>query len=263
LYYNNHIKMFRSLTLRSRPFTERFLGISNNNKLSSCDVIKSIDRRKFMRGVKEYHSSLSSAYVHKFCLDLVYDKLTPTSKILDIGTGTGFLTTCFAKLGGTVIGMEHVDELSKIAKQNIKECGCGNFVIYTQDYRKGLPNIKFDVINIGGSVETWDNNILKQLAPGGVLIASIGKGYSDQKFFKVTKKDNEGSGIRHMTNSCKQPLSTTNSCKQPLSTTNFCETTLEGDYKFDFITDEFAFAPLTDLKYQLSREYLFNPFNQK
>lgn len=61
--------------------------------------------------------------MHAYALELLNDKLKPGSKVLDIGSGSGYLCACFASMiapNGQVIGVEHIDELAKLSINNLR-----------------------------------------------------------------------------------------------------------------------------------------------
>lgn len=66
-------------------------------------------------------------YQHAFALDYLLDKLHPECKVLDVGSGSGYLTACFARAiaakGGSnnslVVGVEHQPDLVKKGIDNI------------------------------------------------------------------------------------------------------------------------------------------------
>lgn len=68
--------------------------------------------------------TISAPHMHAYALELLKDKLTEGSKVLDVGSGSGYLTACMAKMVGTtgkVIGIEHIPELVEISKRNIEK----------------------------------------------------------------------------------------------------------------------------------------------
>ena len=51
------------------------------------------------------------------------DNLFEGAKVLDVGSGSGYLSACFARLvgrAGKVIAVEHIPELCKLGKENVK-----------------------------------------------------------------------------------------------------------------------------------------------
>ena len=62
--------------------------------------------------------------MHAYALELLHDKLKQGSKVLDVGSGSGYLCACLASMIGSqgkVIGIEHIDELTKLSIKNLKE----------------------------------------------------------------------------------------------------------------------------------------------
>ena len=59
----------------------------------------------------------------KYALELLEDKLVPGAKVLDVGSGSGYLTACMAVMigpNGTAVGIEHISQLQDLAERNIK-----------------------------------------------------------------------------------------------------------------------------------------------
>lgn len=71
-----------------------------------------------------YGATISAPHMHSLTLDLLSDFLKPGMKVLDIGYGSGYLTTCFAELvgeTGVVYGIEFVPEIANLGKENIRK----------------------------------------------------------------------------------------------------------------------------------------------
>ncbi len=51
------------------------------------------------------------------------DHLVGKRRALDVGSGSGYLTVCMAKMmdGGFVYGLEHIEELNDLARKNIRK----------------------------------------------------------------------------------------------------------------------------------------------
>lgn len=61
--------------------------------------------------------------MHAYALEILKDQLVEGAKVLDVGSGTGYLTACFASMvggSGKTIGIEHIDELAKKSIKNIQ-----------------------------------------------------------------------------------------------------------------------------------------------
>jgi len=61
-----------------------------------------------------YNATISAPHMHAACLELLEDHLQPGMRALDVGSGTGYLTACFALMvgpEGRAVGVEHIPEL--------------------------------------------------------------------------------------------------------------------------------------------------------
>ena len=61
--------------------------------------------------------------MHGYALEVLKDKLVPGAKVLDVGSGSGYLCACFSVMVGStgkVVGVEHIDELAQKSIQNLK-----------------------------------------------------------------------------------------------------------------------------------------------
>ena len=97
-------------------------------------------------------------------------------RVLEVGTGTGFLTACFARLAAHVTSIDIYEELLGTASANIEDTGLGNVSLLQMDATESLPEGRFDVIAVTGSIEAFDPRFVAALAPGGRLFVVIGAG---------------------------------------------------------------------------------------
>ena len=98
-----------------------------------------------------------------------------TDKVLEIGTGSGFLTALLAHLGASVLSLELVPELVALAKSNLQKAGISNAEVRQGDGSQGAAaQGPFDVIILGGSVADVPHQLLDQLKVGGRLGAVVG-----------------------------------------------------------------------------------------
>lgn len=102
--------------------------------------------------------------------------IQPNDSVLEIGTGSGFLTACLAQLGGKVTSWEIRQGLSQTASERLESRGISNVELHTGDALSAThPENAYDVIAITGSLPTYDKSFEKCLKPGGRLYVVIGQ----------------------------------------------------------------------------------------
>lgn len=100
----------------------------------------------------------------------------PTDKVLEIGTGSGYMTALLARQAQRVISLEINPEIADMARANLQRAGIHNAEVRQVDGSKGTPaEAPFDVIVLGGSVAEVPQSLLNLLKVGGRLIAIVGE----------------------------------------------------------------------------------------
>ncbi len=118
------------------------------------------------------------------------EQLSPTegNKILDIGTGSGWTTALLCHIvgeGGSVIGLERVDELIKLGRKNLSQFSFSDHCnIKKAGENLGLPGEKFDRILVSASADEIPEELFLQLKIGGILVIPVRN--SIFKFKKVS-----------------------------------------------------------------------------
>jgi protein-L-isoaspartate(D-aspartate) O-methyltransferase len=98
-----------------------------------------------------------------------------TDKILEIGTGSGYVTALLAKLGGQIVSVERIKEFSQAATRRLAGHGLQNVQLHGADGAEGWPEqAPYDVILLTGSVPALSKSFQEQLAVGGRLLAVVG-----------------------------------------------------------------------------------------
>jgi protein-L-isoaspartate(D-aspartate) O-methyltransferase len=100
----------------------------------------------------------------------------PTDHVLEIGTGTGFLAACLARLTNSVTSIDIHDDFVTNARANLEDSGIGGVTLLTMDATRDLPDETYDAIAITGSIQTFDLRFVTALKPGGRLFVVIGDG---------------------------------------------------------------------------------------
>jgi protein-L-isoaspartate(D-aspartate) O-methyltransferase len=99
-----------------------------------------------------------------------------TDKILEIGTGSGYVTALLASLGGQVVTVERIGEFSLAASRRLAGHGIQNAQLHTGDGSEGWSaQMPYDVILLTGSVPALSESFKQQLAVGGRLLAVVGE----------------------------------------------------------------------------------------
>lgn len=98
-----------------------------------------------------------------------------TDKILEVGSGSGYLSALLAKKGGYVYSVEIVPELKAMAEKNLQAHGISNVKVELGDASHGWPeHAPYDVIVLTGSTPVLPEAFQKSLKTGGRLFAVVG-----------------------------------------------------------------------------------------
>jgi protein-L-isoaspartate(D-aspartate) O-methyltransferase len=100
--------------------------------------------------------------------------LRANDHVLEIGTGSGFLTACLAKLAGTVSSVDIHDDFVRDAARKLAGARIDNVELQTMDATLELPGDRYDAIAVTGSIETFDSRFVDALRPGGRLFVVVG-----------------------------------------------------------------------------------------
>ncbi len=96
-------------------------------------------------------------------------------RILEVGSGSGYLTALLAKKGGHVYSIEIVPELKMIAEKNLQAHGIVNVTLEEGDASHGWPGHgPYDVIVLTGSTPVLPEVFQRSLITGGRLFAVVG-----------------------------------------------------------------------------------------
>ena len=102
--------------------------------------------------------------------------LKKTDKVLEIGTGSGYMAALLAARSEHVVTVETRPELIEMAKQNFGRAGITNVTIERGDGAKGWAQRgPYDAIVVSGSLPAVPDVLLKQLRVGGKLAVVVGE----------------------------------------------------------------------------------------
>jgi len=131
-----------------------------------------------------YNQTISQPYIVAFMTDAA--QLDKTSRVLEIGTGSGYQTAILAELCKEVYTIEVVKPLGQAAKKKLGELEYKNIHIRIGDGYKGWPEkAPFDAIIVTAAPEEIPSILIEQLNEGGKLIIPVGK--FNQELMRITR----------------------------------------------------------------------------
>jgi len=97
-------------------------------------------------------------------------------KVLEVGTGSGYLTALLAHRAGHVVSVEIKPALAAFGRGNLERHGVDNVTLESGDAARGWPHhAPYNAIVLTGSTPVLPRAFLEQLAPGGRLFAVVGE----------------------------------------------------------------------------------------
>ena len=102
--------------------------------------------------------------------------LDPTDEVLEIGTGSGFVTACLGRLAREVLSLDLHADFTAAARARMAEAGVGgNVRLETGDAFHWNTERRFDAVCVTGAVDTIPSRFLEWLRPEGRLFVVRGR----------------------------------------------------------------------------------------
>ncbi len=114
--------------------------------------------------------------------------LEPSDSVLEIGTGSGFLTACLARLAGQVLTVEIFEDLVEAARSRLSAQKVRNLKFQTGDLFEMQFTEQYDAIAVTGSLPDYDDRMGEWLKPGGKLFVVVGEAPS-MRAQRITRVD--------------------------------------------------------------------------
>jgi protein-L-isoaspartate(D-aspartate) O-methyltransferase len=100
--------------------------------------------------------------------------LNGSEDVLEIGTGSGFVTACLATLARQVTSVDIYADFVADAGRKLAHAGIDNVALLQMDATRELPDGKFDAIAVTGSIQEFDPRLVEALNPHGRLFVIVG-----------------------------------------------------------------------------------------
>ena len=117
-------------------------------------------------------------------------EITPKSKVLEVGTGSGYQAAILAKLARRVYTIDRHRSLVMESRKLFERMGLHNITAIAGDGSYGLPEqAPFDRIVLTAAAEDPPGPLLAQLAIGGIMVLPVGQSDAVQTLLKVRRLD--------------------------------------------------------------------------
>jgi protein-L-isoaspartate(D-aspartate) O-methyltransferase len=143
--------------------------------------------------------TVSQPYIVALMLEIL--QLEPSSKVLEIGTGSGYQTAVLAAISDHVYSVERHPQLAHEAHETLLRLGFSSPVLSVGDGGEGLPEYApFDAIVVSAAAKQIPAPLFDQLREGGRMIIPVGP-HEAQELQLVRKR--EGKSLITMLEGCR------------------------------------------------------------
>jgi len=117
--------------------------------------------------------TISQPYIVALMLEALAVK--PGDRVLEVGTGSGYVTALLSELAGQVVSLERHAALADAARGLLERLGYVNVSVVAGDGSQGFPaRAPYDVILVSAATSELPRALLAQLAEGGRMIIPVG-----------------------------------------------------------------------------------------
>lgn len=117
--------------------------------------------------------TISQPYIVAIMLETL--RLSPADTVLEIGTGSGYVTALLAELAERVYSVERVPALAALAERTLRRLAYHNVRVVTGDGSLGLPeHAPYQAIIVSAAAPQVPNPLIEQLADGGRIVIPVG-----------------------------------------------------------------------------------------
>lgn len=187
---------------------------------SVSKAMRAVDRANYCLDASEayvdspqpigYEATISAPHMHAWCLELFTDMMKEGMTVLDVGSGSGYLTACMAHMlkeaypnnPGKVVGIDIIPELVLYAQKCTQDANPelmapkGPVSFQLADGWKGAPeHAPFDFIHVGAAAESMPQLLVDQLRAGGRMVIPVhSQPHSWDQYLELVEKPISGNG---------------------------------------------------------------------
>lgn len=142
-----------------------------------------------------HDQTISQPFIVAYMTELL--QIEKQHRVLEIGTGSGYQSAILAELSDHVYSVEIVPALAARAAQTLRELGYSAVSVKQRDGYRGWPDhAPYDRVIVTAAPPEVPDALVDELAPGGRLVAPVGRHPSLQRLVVITK-DRKGRMRQH------------------------------------------------------------------
>ncbi|HEV2885136.1 MAG TPA: protein-L-isoaspartate(D-aspartate) O-methyltransferase, partial [Pyrinomonadaceae bacterium] len=136
----------------------------------------------------DFNQTISQPYIVARMTELL--ELDKKSRVLEIGSGSGYQTAVLAQLASQVFAIERIGELARQAHARLRELGIYNATVKAFDGTLGWKaHGPYDAILVAAGGPVVPDPLVSQLQIGGRLVIPIGETRESQKLVRIIKTE--------------------------------------------------------------------------
>jgi protein-L-isoaspartate(D-aspartate) O-methyltransferase len=139
--------------------------------------------------------TISQPYI--VALMLQHLALQPRDRVLEVGTGSGYVTALLLHLCSEVYSVERYPELAEPAKRVLERLGHANVKVIVGDGSRGVPeHAPFDAILVSAATGEVPRALFHQLRDRGRMIVPVGPPFTQE--LQLVRKRNDKAEVEHL-----------------------------------------------------------------
>jgi protein-L-isoaspartate(D-aspartate) O-methyltransferase len=189
-------------TEAARGLRERILRSTAISDTAILDAFQSVPRQAFVPpelASRAYEDTAlpiglgqTISQPSMIALMLAELRAAPRHRVLEVGSGSGYVVALLSQLGCEVFGVERHVELVARARETLRTLGISQPMLYEGDGARGLPeHAPFDRILISAAAPEIPEALLAELAEGGRLVMPVGG--AETQTLVTCERDDKGS----------------------------------------------------------------------